>query len=124
MVQMPRPINIAMTSSRDVEITLHLVQLHAAPDATGVGAGALLRLGRLPQALATAAGESDNVVKVVVVELRVIVVAVGGGIVLMVVVVQRVDSVDRPPERPGCLVLVEHGSREDQVARGVLHVDV
>ena len=122
MIEMPRPVDVAMSSSRDVEITLHLVQLHAAPDATGVGARALLPLGRLLQALATASRERDNLVKVVVVELRVIVVVVGG--MVLMVVVQRVDPVDRPPVRPGRLVLAEHGPGEDQIARRVLHVDV
>ncbi len=118
---MLRPIHIAMSSSRDVEISLDFIEFHGSPNPTRITLGAPLQPRRLLESLPTTTGKGHDILKgIILLVIKIIPLFISR----TVFVSQRMHALDTPPRGPGSIVLLEHGAGQDQIARGVLHVDV
>lgn len=115
-------LGITVSTSSNVEISLHLVQVQAAVDATAITAGTPPHPGRLAP-LGLLLSERDNVVYVLLT--KALVVEAGAGDDLAVrILAQLVYALVVDPLRPIGGVLLQPRGSEDAVAGGVLYVDV
>lgn len=115
-------LGITVSTSSDVEISLHLVQVQAAVDATAITAGTPPHPGRLAP-LGLLLSERDNVVYVLLA--KALVVEAGASDDLAVrVLAQLVYALVVDPLRPVGGVFLQPRGSEDAVAGGVLYVDV
>lgn len=124
VVKMLAKLHVTMTSSGNVKVALHLVEVQRAIDAAAVGVAA--DAGRLAP-LGTLLSEGDNVVDVLFAEALFVVdglVALAGVDAALAVMAELVDALGVDPLRPLGGIAVQLGGGEDAVARGILDVDV
>ena len=115
-------LHVTVTSGRDVEIALDLVQVQTAPDTATVRGGTPEAGGLTPAGLLLA--EGDNVVYVLLAEAFLVVPPRSRDGLPVAVHAELVDAFAIDPLVPSGGVLLEAGGGENAVAGGVLDVDV
>lgn len=127
VVEVRSKLHIPVSSGRDVKVALDLVQLHAPIDPTCIPLGALSQPRRLLELLAadSTARSTSHRAQHIPDMVRLVMMRGGGssgGSVRRAV--KGMHALAVLPLGPAGVVLLQHLARQDEVAGGVLHVDV
>lgn len=126
MVQVRAKLHVPVSTSSDVEIALHLVQIQAPKDSARIGRRAA-QLGRLGPARALPT-QPHNIMHVLLTKALFVAMqrhpALASDNAALCVAVELVDALVVDPVRPDGGLALEPVRSQDSVARGILHVDV